>query len=165
MSEPPAPLPAHDPAWLIATWFGAGLLPWAPGTWGSLAALPFAVAIAHVGGAAGLVAAAAVLFFVGWWAAERIERVSGIEDDSAIVVDEVAGQWLTLAAAPLDPGAYLLGFLLFRLFDIAKPWPVRWADRHIAGGLGIMADDILAALYATLALVLLRAIGRLFLGQ
>ena len=157
-------LTLSDPAWLIATWFGAGLLPWAPGTWGSLAALPFAWAIAWAGGAPALAVAASVLFFVGWWAAEGVERASGIADDGAIVIDEVVGQWLTLAAVPLDPRAYLLGFLLFRLFDIVKPWPVRWADRRIAGGLGVMADDVLAALYAASALLLLRLLGRLFLG-
>jgi phosphatidylglycerophosphatase A len=150
-----------DPARLIATWFGAGLLPWAPGTWGSLAALPFAWAIAWAGGAPGLVTAALLLFFIGWWAAGRTEHASGIADEGAIVVDEVAGQWLTLAAAPLDPLAYLAGFLLFRLFDITKPWPVRWADRRLGGGLGVMADDMLAALYAALALLG----GRLVLGR
>ena len=157
-------LALSDPAWLIATWFGTGLLPRAPGTWGSLAALPFAWAIAWAGGAVGLALAASVLFFLGWWAAERVARATGVADDGAVVVDEVVGQWLTLAAAPLDFADYLLGFLLFRFFDIVKPWPVSWADRRVAGGLGVMADDILAALYAASALLLLRLLGRLFLA-
>jgi phosphatidylglycerophosphatase A len=151
-------------AWLIASWFGSGLLPRAPGSWGSLAALPFAWGIATAGGAVALVAAAAVLFFLGWWAAERVTRASGIADDGTVVVDEVVGQWLTLAAAPLDLGDYLLGFLLFRVFDIVKPWPVRWADRRVPGGLGVMADDVLAAVYAAAVLVVLRIIGRHVLG-
>jgi phosphatidylglycerophosphatase A len=75
------------------------------------------------------------------------------------VIDEVAGQWLVLVAVPLDPLAYALALLLFRIFDIWKPWPVRWADRHVKGGLGIMLDDLLAAVYAVLVLSVLLAIG------
>jgi phosphatidylglycerophosphatase A len=150
--------PLH-PAALVARCCGIGCLPWAPGSWGSLAALPLAWAIAWRFGPAALIAAALALFFLGWWAAETMGRASGIADDSSIVVDEVAGQWLTLAVAPLDPLAYAAGFLLFRLFDIVKPWPVRWADRALAGGFGVMADDILAALYAALSLYFLLAAG------
>src|SRR5579883_1496749 len=153
-----SPLSPWHPASLVATWFGSGLLPWAPGTWGSLAALPPAWLIAHFLGPRALVPAAIIVFLLGWWAAERVQRASGIEDAGSIVIDEVAGQWLTLAVAPLDPLAYAAGFLLFRLFDITKPWPARWADRRIAGGLGVMADDIIAAIYAAVALVLILAV-------
>ena len=76
-----------------------------------------------------------------------------------VVVDEVAGQWLTLLPAPFNPLCWALAFLLFRVFDIWKPWPVRWADRHVHGGLGIMLDDLLAAVYAALALLFLLAIS------
>ena len=145
---------------VIATWFGAGRLPWAPGSWGSLAALPFAWAIAALFGLRALAIAAALLFAAGWWAAEQVTSASGVKDDGAIVVDEVAGQWLTLCVAPLDPLAYLAGLLLFRLFDIAKPWPARWADREVAGGLGVMLDDVIAGIYAGASLfVLLRVVG------
>ena len=75
------------------------------------------------------------------------------------MIDEVAGQWLVLVPAPLDPLAYALAFLLFRIFDIWKPWPVRWADREAKGGLGIMLDDLLAAIYAVVLLWCLLAIG------
>jgi phosphatidylglycerophosphatase A len=75
------------------------------------------------------------------------------------VIDEIAGQWLVLVPAPLDPLAYTLAFLLFRFFDIWKPWPVRWADRRVKGGLGIMLDDLLAAVYAAALLSGLLAIG------
>lgn len=146
------------PAALIATWFGAGLLPWAPGTWGSLAALPFAWIIGWSFGTTALIVSAAIAFLVGWWAAERVEQASGIEDSGSIVVDEVAGQWLTLAAAPLSPLGFAVGFLLFRLFDITKPWPARWADRALPGGFGVMADDAIAALYAAAVLALWRTI-------
>ena len=78
------------------------------------------------------------------------------------MIDEVAGQWLVLVATPLDPLAYALALLLFRIFDIWKPWPVRWADRHVKGGLGIMLDDLLAAVYAVLALSILLPIGEVF---
>jgi phosphatidylglycerophosphatase A len=158
-------LPSLHPASLLATWFGAGLLPVAPGTWGSLAALPFAWAIATLFGQAALLVAAAVVFFVGWWAAEQVGRASGVSDEGSIVIDEVAGQWLTLAVAPPSAAAYVLGFLLFRLFDITKPWPVSTAERRLPGGLGVMADDIVAAVYAAALLFILLMIGRTLFGR
>lgn len=147
-------LPPLHPAALLATWFGSGLLPWAPGTWGSLAALPFAWVIMAYTGAAGLLIAALVVFAVGCWAAGRVERASGVKDPGFAVIDEVAGQWLTLVVAPLDPLFYLAGFLLFRLVDIWKPFPIRHIERNVPGGLGIMADDVAAALYAALVLLI-----------
>jgi phosphatidylglycerophosphatase A len=145
---------ALHPASIIATWFGAGLLPFMPGTWGSLAALPFAWIIAWLFGARALLLAAAVLFVIGWWAAAQVTRASGVEDAGSIVVDEVAGQWLALVVTPPDLIAYALGFVLFRLFDIAKPWPARWADETLGGGFGVMADDVVAGFYAATALLL-----------
>jgi phosphatidylglycerophosphatase A len=158
------PLPSLHPASLLATWFGAGLLPMAPGTWGSLAALPFAWAIATFFGQTALLIAAAIVFCVGWWAAEQVGRASGIADEGSVVIDEVAGQWLTLVVVPPSAAAYVLGFLLFRLFDITKPWPVSTAERRLPGGLGVMADDIVAAIYAAALLYLLVMIGRAFFG-
>ena len=140
---------------VVATWFGAGLLPWAPGTWGSLAALPFAWAIESAAGREGLTLAAALAFGVGCVAAERYERRCGRRDPGAIVIDEVAGQWLTLAAAPVSVWTWAAGFALFRAADILKPWPARIAERRLRGGLAIMTDDIVAALYAGAALWLL----------
>jgi phosphatidylglycerophosphatase A len=137
-----------NPARLVATWFGTGYAPVAPGTWGSLAALPAAWLIVWLGGGWALVAAAAVLFAIGWWASERVVTATRASDPGYIVIDEVVGQWLTLAVAPLDPLAYLVGFLLFRVADILKPWPAGWADRRIKGGLGVMLDDALAAAYS-----------------
>jgi phosphatidylglycerophosphatase A len=121
-----------------------------PGTWGSLAALPCAWAIRSLWGIAGLAIAAAFAFAAGCWAAGTIANRSGIKDPGAIVIDEVAAQWLVLLPAPLDPVPYAAAFLLFRIFDIWKPWPVRWADRRVYGGFGIMLDDLLAAAYAVL---------------
>jgi phosphatidylglycerophosphatase A len=142
-------------AFLLATWFGAGKLPKAPGTWGSAAAVPFAWLIALWGGPLALLAAAGLCSVVGWWASEVHSKNLDKPDPGEIVIDEVAGQWLVLAAAPLDPVFYLAGFALFRILDIWKPWPACWADRRLHGGLGIMADDILAALYGTIALLIL----------
>ncbi len=144
-----------SPALLIATWFGSGLIKPAPGTWGSLAALPFAWVIATFGESWYLLPAAIALFPVGVWAATEYDRVKESHDSSEIVVDEVVGVWITLAFVPPDWLHYLVGFVLFRLFDILKPWPVRWADRKIAGGMGVMLDDVLAAIYAALSLYLI----------
>jgi phosphatidylglycerophosphatase A len=152
-------LPKAHPAALIATAFGIGLLPIAPGTWGSLAALPFTWAIRSLSGIPGLALAVLVVFGAGWWAAGAVAKASGVRDPAAVVVDEIAGQSLVLLAAPRDVAAWVLAFLLFRLFDIWKPWPVRWADRHLAGGFGIMLDDLLAAGYALASLWALLGIG------
>ena len=148
--EAPGPSGQRPPFWrpesLIATWFGAGLLPKAPGTWGSLAALPFAAAIVWLGGPWALLAAAAAVFLVGIWASAKYagERA----DPGEVVVDEVAAQWLVIFPVALDLKLYVLAFVAFRVVDILKPWPANWADRRIKGGLGIMLDDVLAAPYA-----------------
>lgn len=149
------PLAFFHPATLIATWFGSGLLPKIPGTWGSLAALPFAVALAWLGGPWLLAVSAVAVFLIGIWASDLYARRLGRDDPGSVVVDEVAGQWLTLVPVALAFEYYLPGFLLFRLFDILKPWPVNLADRKLKGGFGIMADDVLAAVYAAAALSLL----------
>lgn len=127
-----------------------------PGTWGSLGALPFAWVMAWAAGPQWapwvLTGAAAVMFVIGWWASGAYVRLVRQKDPGKVVIDEVAAQWLTLAVAPLDPMAYFLGFLFFRIADIAKPFPASWADRRLGGGFGIMADDVLAAPYSVAAL-------------
>jgi phosphatidylglycerophosphatase A len=138
----------------VATGFGAGLLPIGPGSWGSLAALIAGWFIVAHAGYAALAAAAVIAFAFGWWAAARLVKASGLADPRFIVIDEVAAQWLVLLAAPRDGRWYAAGFLLFRLFDIAKPWPIRSVERRVAGGLGVMLDDVLAALYAALLLLI-----------
>jgi phosphatidylglycerophosphatase A len=144
---------------LIATWFGVGLTPVAPGTCASIAALPLAWMIRAATGPAGLGTAVALVFLAGCWAAGVIAKQHDEPDPAEIVVDEVAGQWLVLLVVPFEPIAWALGLLLFRLFDIWKPWPVSWADRQVKGGLGIMLDDVLAAGYAVLVLEVLRTVG------
>ncbi len=143
---------------ILVTWFGSGWLPWAPGTWGSLAALPFAWLIVTYGGLGALALAAIVLFGVGCWAADIAVRETQTKDPGWIVIDEVVGQWLTLLAAPAGFLGYAAAFLLFRLFDIWKPWPIGLADQRLEGGFGVMADDVLAAIYAAIILVTGRAL-------
>ncbi|MCZ6862758.1 MAG: phosphatidylglycerophosphatase A [Alphaproteobacteria bacterium] len=145
----------------LATWFGVGNLPAAPGTFGSLAALPLAWLLANYGGVPALAVAGVAVFAVGWWASNVYVDTTGIDDPGPVVIDEVAGQWLTLL--PAAPGVWwhwLAGFVLFRMFDIVKPWPVGWADKRIKGGFGVMFDDILAAIYAFAALTGLILIER-----
>jgi len=143
---------------LIATCGGIGYLKPAPGTWGSAAALLPAWAIHSQLGSLGLLAATALVFALGCWAAGAHIRAIGREDPSEIVIDEVPGQWLVLVPAPAEALPYLLGFLAFRLLDIWKPWPARWADRSVHGGIGCMLDDLLAAVYGCAAMWLWMAL-------
>ncbi len=143
----------------LATWFHVGHLPKAPGTFGSIAALPFAWILMTSGGPWLLLLATIFVFILGLWAAKRYMAEVGEHDPGAIVIDEVAGQWLTLLAAPLTPFAYLLGLAAFRFFDIVKPWPIGWLDRHASGAFGVMIDDIAAAFYA--GIVVFLAVGLL----
>ena len=152
MTQPNANPSLSDPSILLATWFGAGYLPKAPGTWGSLAALPFAWVIAEWSGGVGLAVAVLIVFGVGLWASVGYLRLGGGEDPGPIVIDEVAGQWLTIVPFAPDPLLYGLGFVFFRIADIIKPWPVSWADGHVKGPMGIMLDDVLAGIYAGAAL-------------
>ncbi len=150
--QAPRNLPFKHPVSLICTWFGAGLSPKAPGTAGSLAALPFAYLIKdyfyYMPSA--LFYAAILLFVVGWWACRHYLAITEREDPGEIVVDEVAAMWLLLSMVPFSWQWWLACFLVFRLFDAAKPWPVSLADRKIKGAFGVMFDDVLAALYPLL---------------
>ncbi|MBC8339999.1 MAG: phosphatidylglycerophosphatase A [Rhodospirillales bacterium] len=155
-SDPPKESPkawnlAH-PAVFLATGFGSGLLPRAPGTWGSLLAVGLAWGIVPLWGTAGLAVAAALAFALGIWAANVCIEKSATDDPKQVVIDEIAGQWLVLLAVPPGVMEYALGFVLFRAFDIFKPWPVSWADKSVKGGLGVMLDDVLAAGYAMIVL-------------
>ena len=136
---------------LIATWFGVGLMRPAPGTWGTLAALPFAILIKMAGGWIALLAAILIVSFIGYKVSEQWCALTKEKDAPQIVVDEVAGMWITLLAAPLTDMTVLCGFVLFRFFDILKPWPVSWCDQKLPGGYGVMADDIAAGIFAGIA--------------
>jgi len=128
-------------------------LPLAPGTWGSLAALPCAWVIVMFAGKLGLAVAVLAVFALGCWAASVVAEASGRDDPGAIVIDEVAAQFLVLLATPLDWRVYAAGFVLFRIFDVVKPPPIRQIERRTPGGLGIMLDDVAAALYALVLLL------------
>lgn len=146
-------------AWIVATFFGAGLLKPGPGTWGSLAAAAiwyFVLRAAHPGHLAAVLATLAGVLIataIGIPAATIVEREAGHTDPGFVVIDEVAGQWLVLAAAPLDPGHALLAFLLFRVFDIVKPWPARQLER-LPAGTGIVVDDLAAGVWGLLVMLL-----------
>ncbi len=141
--------------WLaLATGLGLGRLPLAPGSWASLAALAPAAALVWAFGPWGLALAAAAVWLAGCRAAERYQQATGRHDPGEVVIDEIAAQWLVLAFLPPEPLAWLLGFAAFRLFDIAKPPPIRWLERRLAGGVGVMADDLAAAAYAVMLLAL-----------
>lgn len=152
-SPPRRRLVARHPAAIAATCFGIGYLPFAPGTAASLAALPMAWALDLAGGRPAILLAALALATIGWWAGAVYVRHHHAEDPSEVVIDEVAAQLLVLTVVPLTPLSIIAGFVLFRVFDIVKPWPVSWADRKVKGGLGVMLDDLLAALYAALGLI------------
>jgi phosphatidylglycerophosphatase A len=149
-SLPEGLAPSH-PAVIAATWFGSGFAPMASGTCGSLAALPFAWLVASWGGTGAMLAATLALTLLGVWASGVIVTRGEVRDPGLIVIDEVAGMFLTLAfVAPSEP-IYVIGFVLFRIADIVKPFPADWCDRNVHGGLGVMLDDLVAAIYAALA--------------
>ncbi len=135
----------------IATSGFAGYLPGAPGTWGSIVAILLWYALQLVIEPLFIVGLTVVLFFIGVWVAKDISRYEEEEDPSHIVIDELVGQWIPLWFLPVTPMYILMAFILFRIFDIAKPWPVSMFDR-IPGGWGIMLDDIAAGVYALLIL-------------
>ncbi|MEC3860981.1 phosphatidylglycerophosphatase A [Mesobacterium sp. TK19101] len=152
----------------IATFFYVGLLRPAPGTWGSLAALPFAYGIHTIGGFWLLLALTVLGFGAGWIATHEVTKGTTDHDPSYIVIDEVVGQWIALF--PVSYGALMMGigverlwpgwvagFLLFRLFDIWKPWLVGWADRR-GDALGVMLDDVIAGVFAALGSIALASL-------
>lgn len=154
---------------LVATWFYVGYMRPAPGTWGSLAALPFAWILHVVGGPWLLLCATLVIFALGWWATAQVTAGQDDHDPSEVVIDEVAGQWIALF--PVSFGAAFMGaevlrlwpgivagFVLFRLFDIWKPGPIGKADRR-GDALGVMLDDVIAGVAAALVAIVLAAIA------
>ena len=152
--SPPIPHAAwRNPVCFVALGFGAGGLPKAPGTWGTLLALPFYLLFMRLPFLE-YVLLMIVLFAVGIWICGEAGKVLGVHDHGAIVWDEMVGFWVTMIAAPPGWMWIFVGFVLFRLFDIWKPWPIFWLDRRVSGGLGVMVDDLLAGIYAALCLYL-----------
>ena len=139
----PARRVLRNPVCLLAFGFGSGLAPKAPGTFGTLAALPFYLLASSLPLPVYL-GLTLLMFVAGVWLCGRCEQILGIQDHSGIVWDEFAGLFITMAALPVSPGTVIAGFVLFRLFDALKPWPISWFDRHVHGGFGIMLDDAIA---------------------
>ena len=138
----------------FATGMYSGFIPKAPGTWGSaLALIPWYFCRSL--GPLNYLLLLSVLFVLGFFAAGSAEKILDQPDPGCIVIDEVLGMFITLAMAPNHPAAWLLGFLLFRFFDIVKPFPVSWLDSHLHGGIGIMVDDVAAGIYAFICLQLI----------
>jgi phosphatidylglycerophosphatase A len=152
----PVNLGRRRPVLALATWGGVGFLPGAPGTWGTLTALPLWWALAHLGPWGYGLGTSAVLL-AGWWAAGPAQDYLGRADHPAIVIDEVAGLLITLAAVPLSWAAAAAGFMLFRTLDILKPPPIRWFCAGESGGLEVMVDDVVAGVLARLVLEIVYA--------
>lgn len=149
---------------ILATFFGTGLSPKAPGTAGSFSTLPLAFLTAYFFGRNGIIIAVIISFFIGVWAIHQITKNSDDKDPSKVVIDETSGQLMSfvLVANYLYETfnaktivIYLLGFALFRLFDIVKMGPVKWADTKIKNAWGVMLDDIFAGIFASIVLMLI----------
>lgn len=157
---------------MIASVGGVGFLPKAPGTWGSLIALPAFWLLHGIGEFPLVLAATVAVFFLGWWATVQVTRAQVDHDPGWIVVDEVVGQWLALFSMSFGLWwmgfdswgfpwrGYVFGFALFRLFDIRKPWLVGWADRR-GDALGVMLDDVIAGMMAGLCVAALGALAHM----
>lgn len=140
-----------DPVLWLAFGFGSGLAPRAPGTAGTLMAIPLFLLLDPLP-LAGYLLATVFITLVGIWICGRASHTLGVHDHPGIVWDEFAGYLITMTMAPEGWTGILAGFVLFRLFDIWKPWPIGWADKKVHGGLGIMLDDVLAGLMAVVVL-------------
>jgi len=140
---------------LLAFGFGSGLAPVAPGTAGSLVAVALALPLSRLPLSWALAFVAAAFVF-GVWLCGRVGRRLGVHDHGGIVWDEFVGMWLVLVCLPAHWTWWLAAFVLFRIFDAAKPWPIGWLDRRVHGGFGVMLDDLLAAAYALAVLGLAR---------
>ncbi len=145
----------RQPVMWLATGFGAGLSPLAPGTVGSLVGVLFYLGLAKLPLLAYL-SVVLMLAVIGVLVCGRAGRALGVTDHPGIVWDEIVGLLITMTATPPSWRSLVLGFTLFRLFDILKPWPVAGIDRRVAGGLGVMLDDVVAGLYALACLQILR---------
>lgn len=147
MNSPTASELIKNPVHLFAFGFGSGLAKKAPGTFGTLAAIPLYLIMAPLDWwLYTLVVVAA--FVVGVFICDRSSRLLGVHDHSGIVWDEFVGFWITMFLVPLQWYWILAGFVLFRFFDIAKPWPIKWLDQKVGGGFGIMIDDVIAGIFA-----------------
>lgn len=147
----------RSPTLLLAFGFGSGLSPKAPGTIGTLAAIPLWWLLAQLP----LTSYLAIVFIsavAGIYICGSGAKTLGVHDHGGIVWDEFVGFWIAMAALPVTWTSLILGFVLFRLFDILKPWPISWLDKKVSGGFGIMIDDIVAGIASALVLIVLKAL-------
>ena len=144
-----------SPSGFLAFGFGSGLSPFAPGTMGTLAAIPFIFALRALDTPVFWVVLV-LLFLLGVQLCGSVSRRLGVHDHGGIVWDEMVGYWLSAAFVPLQWPWLLAAFLLFRFFDILKPWPIRQLDKEVSGGFGIMIDDVVAALFTVLILAVVQ---------
>lgn len=142
-----------NPANFLALGAGSGLAPFAPGTFGTIAAIPLAVLMPNNLAIYTLVIV--VLFIAGVWLCDSCANNLGVHDHPAIVFDEWVGYLITMIAVPRSIWFLALGFALFRLFDVLKPWPIGMADKRVSGGLGIMVDDVIAGVFAAVSMQLI----------
>lgn len=145
------PADLAEPRRFLALGLGSGLAPVAPGTFGTLAAVPLYLLIEQLP-VAYYLAMLLLAFLLGIWLCEVTARQLGVHDHPGIVWDEFVGYWLTMLMAPPGWGWVVAGFILFRIFDILKPWPISWIDKRVGGGFGIMLDDVLAGIYGLLVI-------------
>lgn len=144
----------ENPNHLFAFGFGSGLAPKAPGTVGTMAAIPFFILLQDLSWLIYL-SWLLVTFALGVLWCDRSSKALGVHDHGGIVWDEFVGFWITMFMAPAGWIWIVIGFVLFRFFDIIKPWPINWLDKKVHGGFGIMIDDVLAGIYALLVLQLI----------
>lgn len=144
-------LSLKNPIHFLALGFGSGLAPKAPGTFGTLAALPLYFLMMNLSLPV-FVALTLIITIAGFWICDIAAKDMQVHDHGAIVCDEVAGMLITMIAAPVGLLPLVVGFVLFRFFDIIKPWPIKLLDRHVKGGFGIMIDDVLAGVFAAICL-------------
>ncbi|MDD2842370.1 MAG: phosphatidylglycerophosphatase A [Tolumonas sp.] len=144
----------RNPLHWLAAGFGSGLSPFAPGTVGTLAAIPFYLLMMYLPLSV-YIAVTVVAAVAGIWICQSATKAIGQDDHGSIVWDEFVGFWITMIAAPKGLLWLLAGFLTFRFFDIIKPWPIRWLDRYVKGGLGIMVDDVLAGVFGCVVMQVL----------
>lgn len=146
-----------SPVYFIAFGFGSGLAPWAPGTVGTLMAFPCFFLLRALGMTGLWLALLCLpLFLLGVYVSEKADQALGVHDHGGANFDEVVAMLLILSVTPMHLTAWVLAFVLFRLFDILKPWPICWLDKHVHGGFGVMLDDIAAALPCMLIIVALQ---------
>ncbi len=147
-----------NPVHLLAFGFGSGLAPKAPGTFGTLVGIPVFLLLQPLPPIYyGILVAMAFLLGIGL--CERTSRDLGVHDHGGIVWDEIVGYLVTMLWAPPGWVWMVIGFVLFRFFDILKPWPIRWFDRKVSGGFGIMLDDLIAGLFAAALLFAIQRMG------